>query len=452
MKLPTVVKRVLSSLISNAGLSVYQGSWWPVVREPYTGAWQRNDELSVDCLLAYDAVFACITLIASDIAKLPFVLKQLNVSNGIWQTTTSSAYSPVLRKPNRFQNHIQFKEFWQISKLSTGNTYALKERDNRNVVVAEYVLDPSRVQVLVAENGEVYYQLSVDNLNSVDEDIIVPSSEIIHDRMNCLFHPLIGISPLFACALSATQGLSIQKDSETFFKNGARPSGILTAPGAISDATALKLKEHWDANYTGKNAGRVAVLGDSLKFEAMKATAIDSQLIEQLKMTAESVCSVFHVPPFKIGRGAIPTGQKVEVLNQIYYSDCLQRLIEDMELCQDEGLNLPSDMMAQLDLDVLLRMDTETFYKVLGDAIKGCLLKPNEARLRINLPPVEGGDALYLQQQNFSLAALAKRDALADPFATSSTEEIVEPVEEPELAPEEQQRIFNLYLEKELAL
>ena len=42
---------------------------------------------------------------------------------------------------------------------------------------------------------------------------------------------------------------------------------------------------------------------------------------------------------------------------------------------------------------------------------------PNESRSRLNLAPVAGGDAVYRQQQDFSLEALAKRDAQADPFA-----------------------------------
>jgi len=33
---------------------------------------------------------------------------------------------------------------------------------------------------------------------------------------------------------------------------------------------------------------------------------------------------------------------------------------------------------------------------------------------------VAGGESPYLQQQNFSLAALAKRDAKLDPFSASS--------------------------------
>ncbi len=38
-------------------------------------------------------------------------------------------------------------------------------------------------------------------------------------------------------------------------------------------------------------------------------------------------------------------------------------------------------------------------------------MAPNEARRREDLPPVDGGDTPYLQVQNYSLAALANRDA-----------------------------------------
>ena len=48
-----------------------RGGWWPLsIREPYTGAWQQNQEISQDTALSYFAVFACTTLIASDVAKL----------------------------------------------------------------------------------------------------------------------------------------------------------------------------------------------------------------------------------------------------------------------------------------------------------------------------------------------------------------------------------------------
>ena len=398
-----------------------RGGWWPVIKESFAGAWQQNVEVKHDSVLSYSPVFSCITLIAADIGKLRIKLSQV-MPSGVWKETTSPSFSPVLRKPNRWQNHIQFKESWLISKLSRGNTYALKQRDNRGIVTALYILDPCRVKPLVAPDGAVYYELQRDDLSGLhdDKNVVVPASEIIHDRMNCLFHPLVGLSPIFAAGLAATQGLHIQSNSATFFKNGSNPGGVLTAPGAISDETAKRLKESWATNYSGENAGKVAVLGDGLKYEAMAVTATDAQLIEQLKWTAETVCSCFHVPAYKIGVGAVPTYNNIGALQQDYYSTCLQSLIEAFELCMDEGLALPANYGTELDLDGLMRMDTASRYKAYSDAIGAGWMHPNKARIDEGLEPAEGGDSPMIQQQNYSLAALAKRDALADPFGKTA--------------------------------
>ena len=394
-----------------------RGGWRRLIFEPFSGAFQRDIEWTTDTVLAYHAVYACITLIASDVGKLRPKLVQKD-DDGIWSEIESSAFSPVLTKPNRYQNHIQFKEWWITSKLIRVNTYALKQRDRRGVVVALYLLDPSRVQVLVAPDGSVFYRLSKDNLSGLEtETIDVPASEIIHDRMNCLFHPLVGTSPIFASGMAANLGLKVQSGSSTFFGKGALPSGILSAPGKIPQDTADRLKDHWQTQFSGDNAGAVAVLGDGLTFEQMRMSSVDAQLIEQLKWTAETVCSTFHVPPFKAGIGAMPTYQNAEILNGIYYSDCLQSHIESWELVMDEGLGIGvgdkvegKTMGVELDLDALLRMDTATQVKTLVEGVGGGIYAPDEARQKLDLKPVKGGATPYMQQQNFSLAALDERD------------------------------------------
>ncbi|WP_312800045.1 phage portal protein [Pseudomonas sp.] len=429
-----------------------RGSWLGVIRESFAGAWQKNVEINNDTVLAFSAVFSCVTLIAADISKMRIKLVR-RTEQGIWAETESSAFSPVLRKPNHFQNRIQFIEGWIVSKLTSGNTYALKQRDSRGVVTRLYVLDSRRVTPLVSDDGSVFYSLKTDNLSGLEQDVVVPAREIIHDRMNCLFHPLVGISPIYACGLAAMQGTAIQNNSARFFQNGSKPGGVLTAPGAISNETAARLKEHWDSNYSGENSGKIAVLGDGLKYEAMAMSATDSQLIEQLRWSAENVCSAFHVPAYKVGMGATPTYANAEILNQIYYSDCVQKLIEDLELCLDEGLELPSPYGTELDLDGLFRMDTATLYKANNDAVGGGWMSPNEARKRVDLPPVEGGNTPYLQQQNFSLQALNKRDTQADPFGTAAPAE--PPASEPEEPTEEeiadQARMLALLVEKEMS-
>ena len=64
-------------------------------------------------------------------------------------------------------------------------------------------------------------------------------------------------------------------------------------------------------------------------------------------------------------------------------------------------------------------MDTATLVESEAKAVGGGIKAPNESRKRLNLKPVKGGDTPYLQQQNFSLAALDRRDQSDDPFALS---------------------------------
>lgn len=397
------------------------GGWFSIIKESFGGAWQAG--VTIDAprdLLAFSAVFSCVTGIASDVAKLrPRIVEEDDL--GILTEAKDSDYGAVLAKPNRYQNRIKFIEQWIISKLLYGNAYVLKQRDPRTkIVTALYPLDAQRVTPLVTETGDVYYRLSVDHLSGLRASVTVPASEIIHDMMVSLWHPLVGVSPIYACGMSATMGNKIQKNSTKFFDNMSRPSGQLTAPGTLTEETATRLKAVFEENFSGGNIGRLFVSGDGLKYEPMTIPANEAQLIEQLKWTVEDVARCYHFPLYKLG-GTVPAGRSIESLNQEYYSECLQSLIECMELSLDEGLALPEDTYTEFDLEGLLRMDTAAQVEALAKAVGGAIMAPNEARLKRNLKPLDGGDSVYLQQQNFSLEALAKRDALPDPFATTQS-------------------------------
>lgn len=392
-------------------------AWQTLIHEPYTGAWQKNDELKRTDLTHFHAVFACISLIAADIGKLRIQTK--SSQNGVLLPTKSRT-DAILKKPNRHQSWQQFIESWVSSKLLRGNAYVLKQRDIFGGLWQMYVLNPDRVKVLVSGDGEVFYQISTDKLYGLT-DTTVPASEVIHDRMNCFYHPLVGLSPLTACGISVGLGLSIQHTSATLFGNNSRPSGILSVPSDISKETAQKVKSDWQANYSGIKRGGIAVLGSGAKYEPIAMSASDSQAIEQLKMSGETVCSVFHVPAFKVGMGEIKAGQKVSDLNEIYYSDCLQHYIEAIENLLDEHLDLEKGVECEADLSPLIRMDSTSQMAYLKEGTHSGILSPNEARATLGLPPVVGGESPLMQQQNYSLEALAKRDNSADPFGNAPT-------------------------------
>lgn len=398
------------------------GGWAPAVREPYTGAWQLNDEQTAGGVLLNPIVFTCVDLIAREIAKMRLRLLERDAL-GIWHEVQNSAYSPVLRKPNRYQTTQKFIEAWLLSKLVHGNTYVLKQRDARGVVAALYVLDPTKVAVLIASDGGVYYELKREDLQAdgfdgaraldlADTDrIVVPASEMIHDIYAALYHPLIGVSPIYACATTALQSTSVTDNQSVFFANGSRPSGILTAPAGIGDEQLAKVKKTWQEGYSGQNAGKTAIIGFDMKYQPLTVNAVDAQLIEQLKWGAETICACFHVPLYIVNQGQAPGGLDAESLVQLFYSQCLQSLVTALEWCMDEGLELAPSLGTEFDIDDLIWMNTDVRTKAAAESIGSGALSPNEARAKYyGLGPVVGGGSPMVQQQYFSLAALAERD------------------------------------------
>lgn len=407
------------STIPEAGRSI-----WRTIFEPFAGAWQMNKEEKVGTLYCYPTLYACFSRLEQDFGKLPFVLKRLD-SNGIWQTEENNPAYAVLRKPNGYQTAQQFRASWILSKLSNGNTYVLKRRDDRGVVNAMYVLDPCRVMPLVSDTGDVFYQLNytvAENLLPRDypaQQIIVPARDIIHDRMNTFHHPLVGVPPLSAAYWPAVKNLKILRSSAEFFGNKARPGGILTAPAGMNEDDAARVKTFWDENYTGQNAGKVAVIGADMKYVSFAENAVDSQLAEQMKYSDEQICQAFGIPPFKIGIGSIPAGLDVGSINLLYFDGALSAHIESCEDLLDEALSLSRDLGIWMDTEPLLRMDAGKQAEFETKLVGGKVKTPDEARRRFNLAPTGGGDTLWGQHQDYPLGMLAERRDLnpAEPAA-----------------------------------
>lgn len=383
-----------------------RGGWFRIL-EPFSGAWQRNIEEKRHDLITYPALFACINRLSSDIGKLPFhVLRRQQ--NGVYDRASSSDFNEVLKKPNGYQTAGQFREYWMITKLTNGNAYALKERDARGRVTALYLLDPERVMPMVSDSGRVYYQLYTDSLNGLPdgypfENLVVPSSEIIHDRCMTVHHPLIGVPPLAAAYWPALKNFKILKSATEFFANNAQPGGLLTAPAGMGEEDAKTIQEYWNTNFTQGNSGKVAIIGADMKFTPFAMKSIDAQMIEQMRYSDEQICQPFGIKPYKIGIGNPPAGWKAYDINTEYYSDALQPHIEHMETLLEEGLGVEDPLTINIDTEPLLRMDEISRAEVAVKLTGGGVETPNEGRSRFGLPPLPGGDTVYLQQQDIPL-------------------------------------------------
>jgi len=441
MKLPAIFS--LSRLKSAIGVttvpdSALGNSFWGSIGESFSGAWQRNITVeSQRNLLAFSAVYACVRMISKDIAKLRPRLVELKGGIFVEVERKSPFWRPLLR-PNTYQSRIQFIFYWVTCRLLYGNVYILKERDGRGVVQGLHVLDPRLVTVQITPDGGVYYQLKRDHLSRGENpDIVMPASEIIHDRDICLWSPLIGVSPIFACGASATQGIRIQNNSAQFFSNMSRPSGHLTAPGEITDANASRMKAEFERNFAGSNIGRLLVTGDGISYEPLAMPANDSQLIEQLKWTVEDVARCFNVPLHKLSTGQNPTFSNVAALNQDYYAQTLQEIMESVELLLAEGLEVGNAAeyvySVAFDLNGLFRMDPAARATTNKELVGAGIKTPDEARADEDMPHVDGGDVAYMQQQNYPLGLLSKRPP---PDSKGMTPPTSTPVADPPTTPE----------------
>lgn len=90
------------------------------------------------------------------------------------------------------------------------------------------------------------------------------------------------------------QGLAF---NEMFFRNGGKPSYIMSTDKPLSDAARKQLRADWEANYKGvSKAGKLAIFDNGLKFEETGTTHADMQYIEQRDKTKETILGIWRVP------------------------------------------------------------------------------------------------------------------------------------------------------------
>lgn len=398
------------------------GSWlWGagagagVPHEPFAGAWQRNVECANGAgpnILAYGAVYSCINIISSDVSRLPLRVLRLS-EKGNREPHVNSPYFRLMLTPNGFQTMQQFLQHYMCSKLITGNTYVLLLRDSRGVVNEMYVLDPRRVQVLVTEEGDIYYRLAQDPVNGVDRELTVPARDILHDRMSPFWSPLVGVSPLFSAAVTAMMGARIQMNSEQFFANMSRTSGVLVTPNKMEAATAKRLQAEWEQNYSGKGLGRTAVLTNGLDYKPLGyVNANEATLVDQLRWSNENIGQIYRVPNHKLGGINKTTFRNAEQMAREYYNDCLAYHLESIENCFDRALGLSgTGTEIEFDLRSMFRMETDARYTAHHVALNAGFKSINEVRAEEDLPPVKGGEEPRVQMQNIPLSV--------DPLAAS---------------------------------
>ena len=410
----------LRDFITRVGMRlrlITRNAWLPTVPPREWGhTWYQSGYPSPNTmppLLTFPAVYTSIDTISSDIARLP--VKHYKMEQGKRIEVENSAPLRVLDKPNGYQTRFDMMKQFVAAQLYRGNSYLYAKRNRRYEIDELHVLFPDNVYAY-RSGSEVFYEVGAQPLAEIDVRKMLTTRECLHHRMFTLADPLMGITPLIAAALSTSAGMAILRQSERFFNQMARPSGVLSTAGRLDPKKAQDIKDRWNAVYKGiqNNAGDVAVLEEGLEWKALTMTSVDAQLIEQLRYTVEDVARVYRLPIFMLGDLTKVSYNSSEQLVRIYYSGCL---VAHMVALEDRfsaffDMNGRTEWL-EFDTDYLFRTEMVARIEALAKSVQGGIRTPNEARNIEGLNPVTGGDVIFMQQQMVPVEVLATRADLS---------------------------------------
>ncbi len=387
------------------------GPWYPFHGQGEHGSWfqlgpledgfQRNLEVDKRHAARFGPVYSCIAILAQELSRIPLTHYRI-LEDGRREVVTNKAPIRLFRKPNRYQTKSDWILYLMYSLLTEGNAYSLAIRNDRNEIAYTYPMNPWSTKPYILD-GEVFYRhgnMEDTELAGIENDLWIPARDMVHVRVFCPLHPLIGETPIKSVLNPITSGVLINTHNANFFGNMSRPSGVLRHPGALSEEAMQRIKQRFMEITQRHHTGEPVVLQENMEWKPLTMSAVDAELISSYRLSERQIAQVYRVPPFLLGDLEKATFQNVESLSRFFVQSSLGFYINHFENALTAFFNLPPDEHIVFEVEkALLRGDFESRMNAYAKGIQSGVYAPNEARAREYLPPVEYGDDPRVQQQ-----------------------------------------------------
>lgn len=265
-----------------------------------------------------------------------------------------------------------------------------------------YVLNPRRMtHVLNKERTKIVLWKYKDP----DRQVEIPfyPGEIIHMRDWNPWSTWRGCNPLVSAAMNISQDAMIDASSVSLLKNKSTPSGLLSTEQPLTETQAQEYILRWEKRHSGsKRSGRVAVLGNNLKYQAIGLTPEEMQYLEAKKWNRSTIMSTYGVPPavagFRDDETPLSGTDTKEQLTQFWNQTLIPiiRQIED-KMSTDFQRRWTPTIKYQFNIQNIpeLQEDRDTEIERQGKQIADGRLTINEVREMEGRDPVPWGDTWY---------------------------------------------------------
>jgi len=393
------------------GIQSYVSSW----------AW-TGKTISPDNAMEAPTVYACVRLISQTLARMPWQVLR-NSADGASNDVTHPVYQLLNCEANEDMTSFVFREAQISDCLLYGNSFAFINRNPAGTPIGMERLRPDLMYMMRDQANQPYYQYWTGKADEKASEEIKQRKFRPYDILHVVgpsADGMLGEAAIHRMRDLIGMELELQEFTSRFFANNCRPAGVLSMPGRLSAEGANRLREAFARVHSGaQGAGKVAILEEGLKYDAISTNAKDSDLDSMKKFCRQQIAAAFNVPSHRVGDNDGVSYSSAEQANAVFVQSTLAGWAARLEQEVNRKLiKRGDDVTTRISFDDLLRGDMSTRFSAYAVAVTNGILTPNEIRAREGLPAVEGGESIRLPLNTSTPTAAAP----ASPNVTTETE------------------------------
>ena len=394
--------------------------------------------------------FTCLKMLSETLAKMPIKYYQ-KTDRGIVEAEQTETSKLLTKRPNPFMTPTVFWNTVEMNRNHYGNAYVymrkkfIRQRYGGEFRIIDlWVMQSNCVQIVVddagifAGVGRLWY---VYTDPTSGRQYVFSTDEVMHFKTSFSFDGITGL-PVQQILKDTVSGASASQE----FMNGMYESGLtakatLEYTGELNEGAKEALRKSFEEFGSGaKNVGKILPVPLGMKLTPLDIKLTDSQFFELKKYTALQIAAAFGVKPNQINDYSKSSYANSELQQLSFYVDTELFIIKQYE----EEINYKmateeeqeSGFYYKYNEKVLFRTDSKTQMEYLKNGVGGSIIKPNEARRKLDMPDAEGGDELLA---NGSIVPLTMAGAAY--LKGGQTEETAEPEQPEETEPDTGQQV-----------
>ena len=343
-----------------------------------------------DNALKQSAYWRAINLLSSQLAAFPVGLFKRLPDGDTEPITDHPSIKRLRQSVNLKMTPFMWREAIQANTLVHGNGYSYIERDSTGNPLSMTLLDPTQMEVMHDGDSLIYAY----GQKPIDPYYILHIPGLSFDGV-------CGKAVLKVAAESMGVGLAMQKFSANFFKNGAKQSGTLTHPMALSDKARQGLRTSFDKNMKDEDGGTM-ILDEGMKYVPISIPPDQAQLLQSKQFSVQELARWFGVPPYLLFEESRSTFTNIENQGLEFVRYTLTQWVVRWEselkrklLTEEEQ----EDHFFKMNMDSIVRGNLKDRMEAYRAGLDLGIYSINEVRELEELNKIEGGDA-HLVQMN----------------------------------------------------